>query len=231
MVWVKTNPATGIKAKVLDDQIRTNNDALETAIDQDHDFTTGGTQTGVHDQVTMPEITEPTGKAAHITLWNLAGIPEWKDDLAGTVRKFSSDGDVIPAGTKMWFYANSAPTGWVIDSSVTDALIALKGGTAYATGGAPGVGDTWTQPSHTHTTPNHTLTTGEMPAHTHSQQGEFLVRANGANFGVRTQSGSYSTGSTGGGGAHNHGATGSSATANTWRPVAAVGLLATKSAY
>lgn len=50
MAWDKNSPAPGIKAKVLDDLIRTNNDALETAIDNEHDFTTSGTQTGDHAQ-------------------------------------------------------------------------------------------------------------------------------------------------------------------------------------
>ncbi len=50
MSWNKDNPAAGIAAKTLDDHIRTNQTALETAIDNEHDFTTGGTQTGDHTQ-------------------------------------------------------------------------------------------------------------------------------------------------------------------------------------
>ena len=55
MAWNKGKPVNGRKAKYIDDDIKANNDALETAIDQDHDFTTGGTQTGKHDQVSLIE--------------------------------------------------------------------------------------------------------------------------------------------------------------------------------
>jgi len=43
MAWNKANPATGIKAKSLDDHVRTNQDALETACNREHEFSTGGT--------------------------------------------------------------------------------------------------------------------------------------------------------------------------------------------
>lgn len=47
MAWSKTNPATGIKARDLDDQVRTNNDALEGALAAHCAFATGGAQTGL----------------------------------------------------------------------------------------------------------------------------------------------------------------------------------------
>ena len=49
-MWDKGSPAPGIKAKQLDNDVRTNNDALEAAIDNEHDFATSGTQTGDHTQ-------------------------------------------------------------------------------------------------------------------------------------------------------------------------------------
>lgn len=53
MAFDKTKPQGSIPLKTLDDQCRTNFEAIEDAIDQDHDFTTGGTQTGKHDKVTL----------------------------------------------------------------------------------------------------------------------------------------------------------------------------------
>ena len=44
--------------------------------------------------------------------------------------------------TKIWVYLNSAPDGWVQDSSPTDRVVAVKGGATYVTGGA-GAGS-WT---------------------------------------------------------------------------------------
>ena len=83
---------------------------------------------------------------------------------AGTVCQ-GNDGRFIPAGTKMWFYQNTAPTGWVIDSTPADAILAVKGGSAaYNVNGGMAAG-TWTHPTHTHTGPLHTHT---GPSHTHT---------------------------------------------------------------
>ena len=122
----------------------------------------------------------------------------------------------IPSGTKMYFYQAAAPVGWTIDNTVTDQLLAFKGGAqAYNVAGGTNGAGTWTQPNHTHTGPSHT--------HTGTTSVETLVVGGG----------SYGTGSN----THTHtftsaasgtGATGGGATANTWRPDAAVGILATK---
>ncbi len=64
--------------------------------------------------------------------------------------------------TKIWIYTNTAGDGWVIDSGVTDKVLALKGGSnAYnRTGG--GTAGTWTVANHTHT-----LTTTTDGDHVH----------------------------------------------------------------
>ena len=83
---------------------------------------------------------------------------------AGTACQ-GNDARFIPAGTKMWFYQNTAPTGWVIDSTPADAILAVKGGSAaYNVNGGMAAG-TWTHPTHTHTGPSHTHT---GPSHTHT---------------------------------------------------------------
>ena len=83
---------------------------------------------------------------------------------AGTVCQ-GNDARFIPAGTKMWFYQNTAPMGWVIDSTPADAILAVKGGSAaYNVNGGMAAG-TWTHPTHTHTGPLHTHT---GPSHAHS---------------------------------------------------------------
>lgn len=48
MVWDKNAASGSLKVNQFDDAVRTNSDALETALDAEHDFTTGGTQTGQH---------------------------------------------------------------------------------------------------------------------------------------------------------------------------------------
>jgi len=73
------------------------------------------------------------------------------------VRKYDNTGWVNvllgDSSQKMWVYRNDCGEGWLIDSSVTDRVIALKGGTnAYnVNGGTSPPASTWTQPNHTHT--------------------------------------------------------------------------------
>ena len=91
-------------------------------------------------------------------------------DVTATAAKLNAVGALHDQ--KIWVYANTAPTGWNIVASTTDALIACKGGSnAYNTTGGQQIG-TWTQPNHTHTGPNHTHTgpnhTHTGPSHTHT---------------------------------------------------------------
>lgn len=73
----------------------------------------------------------------------------------------------LPTATKVWFWQNTAPTGWTIDATAaTDAVLAVKAGSGtYAVAGGSQAG-TWTQPDHLHTQPTHTHT---QPTHTHTQ--------------------------------------------------------------
>lgn len=48
MVWDKTRPSGSAKINTLDNLLQDNNAALETALDLEHTFQTGGTQTGRH---------------------------------------------------------------------------------------------------------------------------------------------------------------------------------------
>ena len=233
---------------------------------------------------------------------------------AGTACQ-GNDARFIPAGTKMWFYQNTAPMGWVIDSTPADAILAVKGGSAaYNVNGGMAAG-TWTHPTHTHTGPSHTHTgpshthtgpshahsilththtfsagahthtTGSvtltaaqsgLPAHTHGYLVNYLnneyissdnwypikgqqtygatdanvaqnaseshnhgatgaVTVSGTTGGSNTENtgtegtGTTSASGTGDTGAAGTGATGASSTANTWRPLAQVGIICTKS--
>ncbi len=119
----------------------------------------------------------------------------------------------VSATTKLYHYANTALTGWTIEA-VTDAVLAVKGGSqAYnVTGGQQG--GTWTQPSHA-------LTTNEIPEHTH---GGVVGSSGGQNIGSAaapavTIAGTSSVNSTTES-AHTHG--------TTYRPYACVGIIMKK---
>lgn len=112
----------------------------------------------------------------------VAGVPEWTSvagtgDVVGPVSsvdeniavfdgitgKLLKDGGIsiaavvaqttFPAGTKLPFYQGSAPTGWVIDSSVNDKFIRISSSTGGVTGGS------FSNLSHSHTM-THTHTEG-----------------------------------------------------------------------
>jgi len=159
-----------------------------------------------------------------------ATAPEWVTVAGGD----------IPSGTKMLFYADTAPTGWTIDNTLDDKVVFITKGSSAGgeTGGGAHSSGTWTQPNHTHTGPSHTHTTAAMtldtakiPSHTHVMN----IWNGGATFTNTRAFGCDSpvavapeTGSTGSGNSHEHGATGADgtgatgdgATANTWRPAA-----------
>ena len=57
------------------------------------------------------------------------------------------------ASAKIWVYLNSAPDGWIQDSSVTDKIVAVKGGSTYTTAGT--AQGSWTMSGLTSSTDSH----------------------------------------------------------------------------
>jgi len=120
----------------------------------------------------------------------------------------------IPSGTKMLFYADVAPAGWTIDNTLNDKVVFVTKGSAAGgqTGGGAHSTGSWTISGIA--ADSHVLTTAEMPAHTHSEQGVGAGNslASGVNYGAPFTT----SGSTGGGGGHVHTATHTPG----WRPAA-----------
>jgi len=139
------------------------------------------------------------------------------------------------ASHKIWVYRNTAPDGWVVDSGVTDTVLALKGGAqAYNENGGTTAG-TWTQP-------DGTLSTANLPAHDHGAQTPLITVTD--NLTVSSGAGSDNVVATAGGetasqsstlitvtatqAAHTHSSVGSGTAHNhgtTHRPAAAIGTL------
>jgi len=124
-----------------------------------------------------------------------------------------SGGDALPAGSKLYFYSNTAPSGWVIDGSVLDKVLSVRGGNYGATGG--NMVGTWALPEHT-------LILAEIPNHEHGYNQVQIGGDSGLNSGGESGPVAATTGTAGGGGSHSHGS-------SQWRPWAAVGIIATKS--
>ena len=129
--------------------------------------------------------------------------------------------------TKCWFYLNTAPTGWTIDATPADALLAVKGGSqAYNANGGTQVG-TWTQLASGGTT----LSAAESgfpggspptPPITYGASGSTIGFLVGGPASLTSPSGSLTIASANAASPHIH-----PAPANTWRPLAQLGIVAT----
>jgi hypothetical protein len=122
----------------------------------------------------------------------------------------------IPAGTVMLFVQTAAPTGWTKSTANDNKALRVVSGTA-STGGSTSFTSAFGTPavsgSLSGTVGSHTLTTAEIPSHTHQQRGAIDGGANNeTGRGGRAPSTGNSntvTVATGGGGSHNHSFSGS----------------------
>jgi hypothetical protein len=135
------------------------------------------------------------------------------------VSQAPAGGQAFPTGTVMLFAQTSAPTGWTKNSSTGDnsALRLVTG--SVSTGGSvdfttafasqtPTISITGLSGSSGATT----LTTPQIPSHSHPVPG---TGGEGSNGGPNVGSGASSTGNTGGGGSHTHPFSFSSGTATS----------------
>ena len=129
--------------------------------------------------------------------------------------------DYIPDGSVMAFFQASAPTGWTQVTTQNDKTLRVVSGTGGGTGGdwAMSAGETTSSHaghSHSHTLAAgaHTLSTSEIPSHSHSgvvtggSIGNTYWRYSDNDPAVYALS-SGSTANTGGGGSHSHNLSGS----------------------
>lgn len=161
-----------------------------------------------------------------------------------------NDSRLNQPGMNMWFYANVAPTGWTLLTGVSDAILSVKGGTsAYNVSGGQQAG-TWAQPNHLHdlahghtqNAHNHQIYdyVSSPASQVYNSSGNLVNmtrNTGGSNIGWVVQVDgepdyvlpfdAYTSNSTP---TINNasGNTGASSTANTYRPLANVGIICTK---
>lgn len=128
--WDKTKPAGSRSLNQVDDDIRANNDAIESALDQDHDFTTGTTQTGKHEQVTFKAVlgTKPSLSADEGALYTKS--------VSGKTQLFFEDEDgvesiiSIPAGIIVPFcpgyFTNGSNAGFTFQWVTANTIAAIN---------------------------------------------------------------------------------------------------------
>ena len=127
----------------------------------------------------------------------------------GTTWTSAAAGGGFPAGTRITFNHTAAPTGWTKSTSDDNKALRVVTG-AVGTGGTSSFTTVFTDQTPTLTTSGlsagaTTLTTAQIPSHTHGGGGttpanQTLTNASGFAAGLT----SANTGSTGGGGSHTH---------------------------
>ena len=171
------------------------------------------------------------GSGAKVTLmtWGAAQIKDNAittakiQDDAVTAAKIA-DAERFASGTRMIFHQTVAPTGWTKDTTHNDKALRITSGTvgtggtvAFETAFAIKTPSGSVSTSVSGTVANHTLTTSQIPSHSHSMGSNSRVQLgydNGTAYSGKWTSNAhgnitYSTQNTGGGGAHNHGWSGS----------------------
>jgi hypothetical protein len=134
---------------------------------------------------------------------------------------------IIPQSSVSIFYQAAAPTGWSKSTTHNDKTLRVVSGTGGGSGGTTAFSSifpTSTTPVSVSSIPlsgstgNTTLTTAELPSHTHANGGFVGLSPGGGDVGAAagwTRS-SPATGSTGGGGAHSHPWTGTANFSSTF---------------
>ena len=209
----KNLPPEGVKARFVNDQVRDNNDALEDALVRSGmKFPSGyGVDAGEFlVPVLQKQSADPATPAANKLKFyakTVGAQPRlYIKDPAGDVKSLAVLGeDIIPSGTKMLFYQDTAPTGWTIQDTLDDKLVFVTKGNAAGgqTGGTVHSSGVWTI-SGFGNVGNHILTENEIPSHRHTMLGSAVIGA--GVYVSRSASGTANSYSeyTGGGGAHNH---------------------------
>lgn len=120
----------------------------------------------------------------------------------------SAQGDIIPVGTVMLFYQNAAPTGWTISASLNDYALKIVSSAGGVTSGSVAYSTLFGRT----TTDSTTLTTNQIPAHTHGQDDTTVYSQAPSTSSFTVQVGPNTlfvdtarvTESTGGGAGHTH---------------------------
>lgn len=121
----------------------------------------------------------------------------------------------FPAGTAMMFVQTAAPTGWTKSTTHNDKALRVVSGTA-SSGGTTAFSTVFANQTPTITTSGlsagaTTLSTSQIPAHTHSYTALLNnnTNAGGGESSGGTNNQGLTTGSQGGGGSHTHSISGS----------------------
>jgi hypothetical protein len=161
-------------------------------------------------------VTDETGTGSLVfgTSPTLTGTPVAPTAAAGTnttqIATTAFVSAIIPAGTVMLFYQAAAPTGWTQVTTQNNKALRVVSGTGAGTGGSVAFTTAFANQTVTGTVGTSgatTLTTAQMPSHSHTFAMSNLSCGGGTNptnYGSFGTAYSLSTDTTGGGGSHTH---------------------------
>ena len=120
----------------------------------------------------------------------------------GTVWASVAPTPTFASGTRMSFQQTAAPTGWTKDTTaaINDSILRLVTGSVTPSGGSVAF-STWNAQT---ATGGYTLQIADIPAHTHTYNAPGASPTGSNSMGGTNYQREYTSGSTGGGGAHSH---------------------------
>jgi len=253
--WIyETSPTDADYIKDIDDYIRGLATAIRERLAVDHAFYAnegGATDVGMHRQVTFlntgsPPSSDSRGAKVYYAPSDGRLRIVYPD---GTNKKIPDERDIsgggggtseFPPGTILYFYQASPPPGWDVVSGVGDSVLAVQGGDVYVTPGA--IAGTWSlSVSGTASGTTGSSTDLTLPTHKHSlgvsgsfikydeQNPMFRISFTSEGYPFSWYSFPSDSGDAGSTQGHDHSANLSvTASTGSWRPRAAVGILARK---
>lgn len=149
----------------------------------------------------------PTGTTAQRPSSPSVGMARFNSET-GAIENYTSSGwtkveSSVPAGAVTNFFMASAPTGWTKSTSYNDFAMRIVSGTGGGTGGSVGFTTAFSNGS----TGATTLSTSQIPSHTHLYYWGDNSSTGPVSWGYNTNPGnnySQPTSAAGGGGSHNH---------------------------
>jgi len=211
MNWDTTKPDSDVTVSASCPAITANWDAIAAVAQQQHSKISNATP--IHcagqcsvllatDNATLLAVTPvPCGIGFDTTNYNIF------TGLANST--WQNRGGFVPAGSKMLFYQDTAPTGWTIKDTLDDKVAYVTSGGTNP-GGAKLVGGSWVLSGFNGgSTESHVMTVPNLPAHHHTA---YYEAAAGRSYINSTSTTHYNsddsytadTGNTGDGGGHLH---------------------------